>query len=123
MPESSKTYQPFDSEASEYELAAPTNARVKRLMRLELRGPNGGTAEQRKSQAEALGLDPDLSVPLEENDLPEFDLFAYLTKATGVVLDIDTEGKSDDLRMDVAQEAIGDFISNVGLTNSDIGTL
>lgn len=114
-----KTYQPFDSEASEYELAPPTNDRVKRLMRLELRAPGGGTTEQRTAQAEVLGLDPGSTVPMDENDIEVLSLFDYLSRATSVVLDIDTDGKTGDLRIDVAQEAIADFTASVSLTSGD----
>jgi len=117
MPDPDKTYQPFDGEASEYELACPTNARVKRLIRLELRGPSGGTTEQRVRQAEALGFDPERVVPMEENDIDVLNLFDYLARASEVVLDIDTSGRAEDLRMDVAQEAIADFIESVNITS------
>jgi len=117
-----KTYQPFEGEETEVGLEAPTNARVKELMRLELRLTTAGTQEQREEMAETLGLDPTRCVPSEENDVDELPPFEYIPKAAEVVLGIDTDGKSDALLLDVAQDAIQDFTSGVRLTNGATGT-
>jgi hypothetical protein len=117
-----KTYKPFEGEETEVALEAPTNARVKELMRLELRLTTAGTQEQREEMAKTLGLDPGRCVPAEDNDVQELSPFAYLPKAAGVVLGIDVGGKSDSLRLDVAQDAIQDFTSGVRLTNGATGT-
>jgi len=117
-----KTYRPFEDEETEVGLEAPTNARVKELMRLELRLTTAGTQEQREEMAETLGLDPTRCVPSEDNDVEELPPFEYMPKAAGVVLGIDTDGKSDSLRLDVAQDAIQDFTSGVRLTNGATGT-
>jgi len=117
-----KTYQPFEGEETEVSLQAPTNARVKELMRLELRLTTAGTKEQRKEMAETLGLDPTRCVPSEDNDIVELPPFEYIPKAAGVVLGIDIDGKADSLRLDVAQDAIQDFTSGVRLTNGATGS-
>lgn len=112
-----KTYQPFEGEETEVGLEAPTNARVKELMRLELRLTTAGTQEQREEMAETLGLDPARCVPSEDNDVSALPPFEYIPRAAGVVLGIDVGRKSDALRLDVAQDAIQDFTSGVRLTS------
>jgi hypothetical protein len=117
-----KTYQPFEGEETEVALEAPTNARVKELMRLELRLTTAGAQEQREEMAETLGLDPTRCVPSDDNDVAELPPFEYIPEAAEVVLGIDVDGKSDSLRLDVAQDAIQDFTSGVRLTNGATGS-
>jgi hypothetical protein len=115
-----QTYQPFEGEETEVSLEAPTNKRVKDLMRLELRLSTNGTREQRREMAEALGLGSD-AVPGEENDTEPLAAFEYIPRATEIVLGIEVNGKAGDLRLDVAQEAIADFTSGVNVMNGATG--
>jgi hypothetical protein len=120
----SDTYEILDGE--EFELASPTNARVKELSRLELRAPNRGDLAGRKQLAREMGWDPTDVIPgytrtetverngeekeiERSNDLDQLTLLEYITEAAEVVCEGVDNLNEDDVRMDEARVAIGDF--------------
>jgi len=127
----SDTYEILDGE--EFELASPTNARIKELSRLQLRGPSRESLSQRKQLAREMGWDPTDVIPghartetverngeekeiERSNDLDQLTLLEYVTEAAEVVCEGVDNPNEDDVRMDEARAAIADF------TNAAFGT-
>ena len=120
----SKTYRPFGNSEEEYSLAAPTNDRVKKLMKSELRAGMGSVSEKVQT-ARAFGWDPVEVIPNYtdsdggESDVEPIGLPQHMVDVVKICLDgPNLQDREGEVRMDVAGEAKADFMNIVGAMSS-----
>lgn len=123
----SDTYQPFGDSKEEYELAPPTNARMKRLIRSELKADLGQTSAEAEV-ARTFGWEPAQVVPGytgdggEENDVEAISFPEHMADAVEICLEgADPDGREGDVRVDEASRAKADFMRRATAINGATG--
>jgi len=123
----SDTYQPFGDSKEEYELAPPTNTRVKKVTRSELKMEMGQVSEKVET-AKVFGWKPEHVIPGyadeegQESSVEAIGLTDHMASVVEICLQgADPTGREGEVRMDEARRAKADFMRRANAINGATG--